>query len=173
MSVKKIFVRDGMSYDTAQFDAGIDCSVDPVTGAELTTMTKQSFKEECDINNIMRKYERTGVLDHVGTSVPQYGEYMGSMSYQESLNAILFAQAQFADLPAELRARFGNDPAELLAFMEDAGNLDEAVKLGLVQKPIIPQPLSKEPAGDVEPVQGDVPKGPAERPAKPASTIST
>ncbi|QCQ85075.1 internal scaffolding protein [Blackfly microvirus SF02] len=157
MSVKKIFVRDGMSYDTALYDAGVDCRVDPDTGEELTTMTKQSFKDDCDINNIMRKYERTGVLDHTAMSVPQYGEYMGSMSYQDSLNAILYAQDQFAALPADLRARFGNDPAELLSFMEDSANLDEAVKLGLVQKPIVPQPLS---------VVADTP--PAERPAKTA-----
>lgn len=164
MTVKKIFVRDGMSYDTAQFDPGVDCSVDPDTGEELVTMTKQSFKDECDINNIMRKYERTGVLDHAATQVPQYGEYMSPLSYQESLNAIIYAQEQFAALPADLRARFGNDPTELLAFMEDSRNLDEAVKLGLVQKPssTIPQPLPSEPAEQAEVAD----TRPAERPAK-------
>lgn len=172
MTVKKIFVRDGMSFDTAQFDPGVDCSIDPDTGEELVSMTKQAFKDECDINNIMRKYERTGTLDHVASSVPQYGEYMSPYSYQESLNAILFAQEQFSNLPAELRARFGNDPAELLAFMDDPDNLDEAVKLGLVQKPssTIPQPLSSEPAEPAEVAD----TRPAERKtaAKPAASPS-
>ncbi|QCQ84912.1 internal scaffolding protein [Blackfly microvirus SF02] len=172
MSVKKIFVRDGMSYDTGNYDPGIDCSIDPDTGEELVSMTKQSFRDECDINNIMRKYERTGVLDHTATSVPQYGEYMSPYSYQESLNAIIYAQDQFAALPAELRARFGNDPAELLAFMEDSRNLDEAVKLGLVQKPssTIPQPLSEEEAKP--PTVADTPPAERKTPAKSAASPS-
>ncbi|WNK13740.1 MAG: internal scaffolding protein [Microvirus sp.] len=148
VSVKKIAVRDPMTFDSHLYDDGLDCSVDPATGATLTSLTKQSFADDCDINNIMRKYERTGVLDHVGMTVPQYGEYMGSMSYQESLNAILYAQDQFSDLPAELRARFGNDPAQLLAFVEDPANLEEGVKLGLFSPPgsIAPQPPSEPPA---------------------------
>lgn len=175
MSVKLVVraVRDPLAFDTHLFDPGIDCSVDPETGDELVSLTKQAFKDECDINNIMRKYERTGVLDHVGMSVPQYGEYMGSLSYQESLNAILYAQDQFSALPAELRERFGNDPAQLLAFMEDSKNLDEAVKLGLVQKPSssIPQPLVEEEAKP--PTVADTP--PAERTAaaKPKPAPST
>lgn len=161
MSVKvvKIAVRDPMTFDTHLYDEGLDCSM----GGTLTSMTKQSFADDCDINNIMRKYERTGVLDHVGMTVPQYGEYMGSMSYQESLNAILYAQDQFSELPAELRARFGNDPAQLLAFVEDPANLEEGVKLGLFSPPgdiLPPQPLKEPPVA--APV-ADTP--PAERPA--------
>jgi hypothetical protein len=38
-------------------------------------------------------------------------------------------------LPAELRARFENDPAKLIEFIDNSENLDEAINLGLVNKP--------------------------------------
>jgi len=38
-------------------------------------------------------------------------------------------------LPADLRARFDNDPAQLIQFLENSDNKDEAIKLGLVNKP--------------------------------------
>lgn len=121
-------VRDGLSFDTHLFDPGISFVGDP-------GFTKQSFKEECDINNIMRRYEATQVLDHVSGQMPEFGDYIGVLSYQESLNAVLYAQEQFAQLSAEVRDRFGNDPAKMLAFLEDEANRDEAVKLGLVAPP--------------------------------------
>lgn len=169
-SVKLRVVRDPMAFDTHLFDPGLDCSRDLDTGKELTSMTKQSFRDECDINTIMRRYERTGVLDHLSMQVPQFGEYMGSMSYQESLNAILYAQSQFAELSAEIRDRFANDPVKLLEFMEDPSNRAEAVKLGLVQPEVIPVP--PKPLEPAKPASvADTP--PAERPAvKPAPSTS-
>lgn len=36
-------------------------------------LTKQSFKDECDINLIIRKYTTTGEITHLKKSEPQYG----------------------------------------------------------------------------------------------------
>lgn len=49
----------------------------------------------------------------------------------------LMAQAQqnFMLLPAEIRERFNNDPGRLIAFLEDDRNKNEAIKLGIVNKP--------------------------------------
>ena len=42
------------------------------------------------------------------------------------------ARDLFMSLDAEVRKRFGNDPAQLLDFLADNKNYDEAKKLGLV-----------------------------------------
>lgn len=36
--------------------------------------THQSFKDECDINNIVRTYTNTGIVTHVARLKPQYGD---------------------------------------------------------------------------------------------------
>ena len=48
------------------------------------------------------------------------------------MNAVLAAQDEFMELPAQLRARFNNDPALLIDFLEKEENREEAIKLGLV-----------------------------------------
>lgn len=45
------------------------------------------------------------------------------------------AKIQFDLLPAAVRDKFQNDPAQLFDFVMDAGNRDEAIKLGLIAKP--------------------------------------
>lgn len=100
--------------------------------------TKQSFRDECDINNVIRKWKATGVVTHVRDAMPQYGDFMSVEDYQTSCNKILSAQEAFQGLSSTIRARFANDPAQLLAFVADANNLDEAIKLGLVSAPVVP-----------------------------------
>lgn len=36
--------------------------------------THQSFKDECDINNIVATYARTGIVPHMARGKPQYGD---------------------------------------------------------------------------------------------------
>ncbi len=38
--------------------------------------TQQSFRDECDINNILRKFNVTGQLP-IGSVQPQYGDFSG------------------------------------------------------------------------------------------------
>ena len=45
-------------------------------------------------------------------------------------------------LPSRVRRRFDNDPAELMEFLADEANREEAVMLGLIEKeePVQPAP---------------------------------
>jgi hypothetical protein len=69
------------------------------------------------------------------------------------MNAVRDAQVEFLRVPADVRARFNNDPGRLMAFLEDDRNRDEARKLGFL-KPVevVPPPLSvrvvPDPVGD-------------------------
>lgn len=100
------------------------------------SMTHQSFKDECDINVVVARCMRTGSLvDPLtgATRQPLYGDFTSSASdFQEAQNLLADANTRFASLPSGLRARFSNDPASLLSFLEDPSNRQEAVKLGLI-----------------------------------------
>jgi phage internal scaffolding protein len=95
--------------------------------------TKQSFRDECDINNILRQFNVTGQLP-IGSVQPQYGDFSGITDYQSALNAVMAAQDSFLQLPAKLRARFDNDPALFVEFASDEANKDEMKALGLLRQ---------------------------------------
>lgn len=102
------------------------------------SLTKQSESAECDLNAIMKRYEKTGLLTHVNERQPQpYADYTDVLDYQESVNRINQANESFNALPAEVRKKFANDPAQLIRFVSDEANRDEAEKLGLVTKKIV------------------------------------
>jgi len=97
-------------------------------------MTKQSFKDTCDINAIVAKAVRSGMLPENGNPNPIYGDFSSVKDYQEGLNVILKAEAQFNSLPAMIRSQFQNDPAQFLEFATDPKNKDELVKMGLAKR---------------------------------------
>lgn len=100
------------------------------------SLAHQSFMDECDINNIMKKYAQTGELPGLIKAQPQYGDFSDMETYQESLNKVILAQEQFAALPARVRERFQNDPAKFLQFATDPKNGKEMVSLGLaIERP--------------------------------------
>lgn len=111
------------------------------------SMTKQEFKREADINNILKQYSATGMLSHVSAraATGAYIDLPDSVDFQESLNTVKAAETAFASLPSKIRDRFHNDPAEFLAFCSDAANLDELRKLGLAkpEEPVPPAPSDK------------------------------
>lgn len=102
------------------------------------TLTKQSFKDECDINNILKKYQKTGLLDHVNKYQGDYGDYIDAPSYQEAQNRILDAQYMFMSLPATVREKFKNDPGMFLDFVHDPKNEDAMVEMGLAKPKVKP-----------------------------------
>lgn len=109
-----------------------------------TTMTKQSFQAECDINTIMDKYKVTGLVQHVQAVQGSYGDFTSVQDYQLTLNQVIAAQEAFDQLPSKIRLRFNNDPAHLMAFLSDQDNQEEAIRLGLAErKPTPPKPEEK------------------------------
>lgn len=99
----------------------------------LPSMTKQEFAAECDINNIMAQYNRTGLVNHVSKYQGRYVDVCGAVSFQEAQNIVLRAQEAFMSLPAEVRGKFENDPGAFLDFVSDPSNKDEMRKLGLLK----------------------------------------
>lgn len=105
-----------------------------VTKSGGESMVKQSFADECNINTIVKRFEKTGMITHLNEREPFYGDVSELVGYDEALNVVARSQELFMSLSAEVRERFANDPARLISFLDDEGNLDEAVKLGIVVK---------------------------------------
>jgi len=38
------------------------------------SLTRQSFKDECDVNQIVQRYTETGMINHIPRTTPQYGD---------------------------------------------------------------------------------------------------
>jgi len=118
--------------------------VSPVTG-EVTnppSMTKQEFIAECDINNIIKAYSVTGMLTHVNARAKMgvYEDLPDETDFQMSLEIIRQGETAFMTLPAKIRDRFHNEPAEFLAFLANPENLEEARTLGLANPAPPPPP---------------------------------
>jgi len=96
--------------------------------------TKQSMKDECDINQIMKKFEKTGILPDMIKTNPQYGDFSEPIEYRDSLELVRHAAEQFQALSAKVRARFNNDPEVFLDFATNPANAEEMVTLGLATK---------------------------------------
>lgn len=128
------------------------------------TLTQQHSKDEVDINNIMKRYRKTGVIDHVAKHEGQYGVH-NSIDYHEGMNVIAQANEMFAELPSQVRKEFQNDPAQFLDFVENPENIPKLHEMGLTKTPMsLP---SDDPAPHSTPVQpGKTPSEPA--PASPA-----
>lgn len=96
------------------------------------SLTHQSFLEECDYNNVLAKWQKSGLITHINPAVPTYEDVSAFVDYQSSLELIRSAQEQFLALPSHVRDRFENDPAKLISFLQDPANAAEAAKLGLI-----------------------------------------
>lgn len=98
---------------------------------EDESLASQSSFEESDINVLVRRFGLDGQLP-VDVRAPTYGDFTGLKSYQESLDALLEAQASFMAMPAHVRAEFDNDPHRFVSFCSDDANYDRICDLGLL-----------------------------------------
>jgi len=105
------------------------------------SMTQQNLAAETDINAIMSKYQKHGILTHVSKYAGQYGDFSGVHDYKTGLERVMAANEMFESLPANIRDRFGNDPAKFIDFAVDPENVDEMRALGLAPKKVAtPEP---------------------------------
>lgn len=97
----------------------------------------QSFKAECDINRIMAKFQKTGMVEWLSRRQPEYLDCSGE-DFQDAMFTVVKAREMFAELPSSMRDRFANDPQKLLVFLTKEENRAEAISLGLVRRPDAP-----------------------------------
>lgn len=102
------------------------------------SLTRQEFADECDINNLMAQYERTGVLNHYNAAQPRYLDVSSVPDLALALQIVDEAKAAFMTLPASVRRDFDNDPVKFVNFAEDPNNIDKLREWKLAEP--LPEP---------------------------------
>ena len=122
------------------------------------SLVKEEFQADSDINEIMRKWSVTGVLQSSTVANMRFGDFGNVVDYHGALSQITAAEQDFAMLPAEVRDRFSNDVSSLLQALDDPERAEELRELGL-------QPLEEDPTDPTPPAPE--PEAPAPAPEEP------
>lgn len=145
MSLNSKFDKPSL-YDPAEIrtlNMGSSRSSDLVCPEE-EGLTQQQFADETDINNIVKR-DLNGQPIPINEATPQFADFGDATDYQTHQNYIAEANSAFFSLPAETRYRFKNDPAELLDFVQNPANQEEAIALGLATRRPEAPPVEDEP----------------------------
>ena len=134
--------------------------------------THQSFAASADINNIMKRYERDGVIDHLNHYKGEYGDFTAVTDFHSAMNVVTNAQQMFMSLPAKIRGQFGNDPGAFLDYATDPENEDGMRELGLLP-PQDHVDASEEPPANVVSEREGGTRRPEAAPASPSGVDQT
>jgi phage internal scaffolding protein len=96
--------------------------------------TDQSHKKLSDVNVIVGRYKKTGILPGQNGSRGVYGDFSHVPSLTEAFEVVQKAADAFYTLPAEIRKQMGNDPSQLHLWLSDEKNYDAACDAGLIER---------------------------------------
>ena len=108
-------------------------------GFETTgeSLTQQSHAAAADVRNIIKQYDRRGLIANVNKGIAQYGDYSEINEYSEALNMVREADENFQQLPSHIREQFNNNAGLFFEFATDPKNSEKMIKMGLKKAPII------------------------------------
>lgn len=130
MSVRIVGVYDS---DAVSRETALECLDE--------SRTRQEFKEESDINTIIRLFGIGENPFETGNWITDLDIVDATSDYQSAMNILVAARERFFTLPAEIRGRFQNDPGLFVNFVSDTKkNGEEMVRLGLADKIVAPPP---------------------------------
>mgnify|MGYP000326738181 FL=1 len=86
--------------------------------------TEQHHAKSCDVNTIMARYLKTGVIDHVTRHKGTYGDVSGA-DYLTAQNLVAEQKTIFEELPAFARDHYENDVANYLEALQTDEGLEE------------------------------------------------
>lgn len=95
----------------------------------------QSEKAACDINNVVNSYLRTGQMP--AFDLQAYRDVSHGLTLHEAAIVSQELQEHFLDrIPATVREKFGNDPVRFVEEIVLDEHLEDAVSLGLRERPV-------------------------------------
>lgn len=151
------------------------CDHHPDTGEVLPGMTRQEFTDECDINKLMARYEKIGIISHVNQATPQWGDFTNIPDFAEAQQMFVNATAAFMALPASLRRDFDNDPRKFVDAMQSPSDELRARLLELGLAEVAEAPIAEVELAPGAPVgaPGAAPKAPVAPSANDSAQSST
>ena len=122
----------------------------PTLKCTLPSKTEQCHREDCDINTIINRYKKTGVLGDSASQVRDmvFGDFSSMPDRLTSEIAVAEAKENFMKLPLNVRSHFDHDMGKLLKALNDPAQIPTLENLGIVKKaaPVVGTP---ENPGDV------------------------
>jgi phage internal scaffolding protein len=113
-----------------------------VLNPKVISKAVQSKKKECDINRIVKRaINKDGsinqnVVNAVAKTPGRFGDFTNAPDFQEAQDRVNKMNEEFMALDPQVRKRFNNNPSELVEFLYDPKNKEEAIELGLLPKPV-------------------------------------
>lgn len=120
--------------------------------------TQRQFRKASDINNIIAKYRKTGILgdpNPVSPRFPIFADFSKITDYFSAQVAVAQTKSIFERLPADVRAEFQNDVQVFMQFVSNPENNARLIELGLVAKPAEKPLVRKHFDKDGKEVRGD------------------
>ncbi len=88
---------------------------------------KQSFKDETDINKILKRAQKTGTISHINKYEARYADF-SDFDFFEAQLMLTKGREIFDDLPSEIRSEFNQSQAAFFDYVNDPANKDELLK---------------------------------------------
>lgn len=85
------------------------------------SLTQQQFRDECDVNYIIEHFQdpaRPSLVQPSVPRVPLFGDFSQIPDVRSAHAIFQRAEAEFSALPADVRAKFDNNPVSMMAFLE-------------------------------------------------------
>lgn len=131
--------------------------------SKAPSRAKQEFKKECDINNILAKFRRTGAITHLRRHAPQFGIANG-VTFAEAARVVAEGNSMYTELPSHIKSQF-KGPQDFLEFVSNPENEDKVRELfGVDPAEVIAEkeesdkgvsPPPEEPSATAEPADGE------------------
>ena len=97
------------------------------------SLTQQSFQREVDINTIMSKYQKTGVVNHIALHSLNYAD-VTAPDFKTAMDIVTQTTQMFEQLPSTVRREFDHDPVNFLEAVQNPTEHQEVLtKTGLVK----------------------------------------
>ncbi len=95
-------------------------------------MTEQAHAKECDMNYILRKYQKTGLIEHVKKHQGRYDDITVT-DFTEAMHKVSEAQDMFNELPSFVKKKVGGSVEKFLEFVQNPNNKADMQRLGMLK----------------------------------------
>jgi phage internal scaffolding protein len=98
---------------------------------EGESKTQKEHKDDVDINKIVARYKK-GILPRGHIAKPVYGDFFDLPDYHELQNRVANLENEFLKMDPHIRKKFNNNPQNLITWLQNEDNWEEAEKLGFI-----------------------------------------
>lgn len=112
------------------FQKAYGTKITPKTINTEPSMTKQSLAENLDVNNIIRRYNKTGVLQKMTDFEGLYGQF-DDIDLREAIEKVEAAKNVFMEVPSQIRNLFENNAGSFIDYATNPANIQQLRDWGL------------------------------------------